>query len=117
MSTSSPRTPNCSACGATLKPVFAEVDPAGYQYDNAMWIGLFGGYGMFIDSVESGPSIIPGPPDITLVICHECAHSLCETHPWLANAISPLASHAHSHDADWSGHEGWDLPHKTIPAS
>jgi hypothetical protein len=103
----------CSACGQELQPVFEGVSPRDYQYDNAMWIGLFGGYGMFVDNLDAQPGVVPGPPDIALVVCHDCAHALCDANPWLAKAIQPANSHAHSYDRDWTGHTGWDLPRKS----
>lgn len=100
----------CIACHTTLEPVFH--DTTAYQFDNAMWIGIFGGYGMFTDNLlDREASPLPGPPDLTAVLCHDCAHALCDTVPWLGALVDPQSSHAHSYNHDWTGHTGWDLPH------
>src|SRR5205807_3038064 len=59
------------------------------------------------------PRVLPGRPDKECVICHECAHVLCEKVPWLGHLIMPESSHAH-HYKDHErlkaeGHLGWDL--------
>ena len=43
---------NCSRCGVNLVPdrAFPDTD---YQFNNCLWIGLFGGYGMFVDNIEA----------------------------------------------------------------
>lgn len=38
----------CYACGAVLQ---SDHD-TGYQFDNALWVGLHGGYGMFVDACD-----------------------------------------------------------------
>ncbi len=138
---------NCVACGAELLPEF-EGKPTDYQLDNALWIGFFGGYGMFVDNLDAtwpvnadesqwlrdddgvfilnegklidNPEwspiyeearVLPGQPAYEAVICHDCAHDLCEKVPWIKQLINPHDSHSHSHQLDWTGHSGWDLPH------
>ena len=42
---------NCFSCEAPLV-----MDPhcrGDYQYDNALWIGFHGGYGMFVDNLDA----------------------------------------------------------------
>ena len=101
----------CDSCGVTLTPEFRE--DTDYQFDNALWIGFHGGYGMFVDSHvgRNAPSHNIGGADEQAVICHDCAHALCEAHPWIAAILEPATSHAHDYDTDWTGHKGWDLPH------
>jgi hypothetical protein len=108
-----------------LEPVFESLPEGSEQFDNALVICLEGGYGMFVD--PAGPEH-EGRPDrehgllgmgagsMRVIICHDCAHGLCTTVPWLDALVKPLESHAHRHGRDWSGHEGWDLPHKDQPA-
>lgn len=105
----------CTACGDTLVPVFEGHDTVS-QYENALIIGFYGGYGMFTDNIEvvfgDEKRLLPGSPCEEAIICHSCAHALCKAVPWINRLIEPLNSHAHSYDKDWTGHEGWDLPHK-----
>jgi len=84
---------NCDACGIALEPEFVggeEYD----QWDNALHITFDGGYGEFVDA----PIVrmyAHDQPALTAVICHDCAHKLCETHPWIARIIEPATSHTH----------------------
>jgi hypothetical protein len=52
----------------------------------------------------------PGQPDYEAVICHECAHWLCEMMPWISKLLNPHGSHAHR--TSWKDahpeHYGWD---------
>jgi hypothetical protein len=139
----------CYACGVKLVPDNACPDTQ-YAFDNALWIGLYGGYGMFVDNLEAklpnntedrwlrdeegeyititrpDGQLIPienplwepayneprvlDQPDYEAVICHECAHHLCDTVPWLGKLINPHNSHAHR--INWKAthpeHYGWD---------
>lgn len=134
----------CYACGGAL---VSDHDTE-YQFDNALWIALHGGYGMFVDACEfptntadrwfrddageyilagdgqpiedpdwepdyPEPRTLPGRPDKEVVICHSCAHDLCEKVPWMNTLIEPLSSHAHRYQEIPSllaeGHRGWDL--------
>lgn len=98
--------PTCDACGNTLEEVFPNpqkcpIDgcdelpedhthpPKYLQYDNALHVRFDGGYGEFIDNIG------PGPDNYYSIICHECAHDLCEKVPWIAVMIDPLRSHTH----------------------
>jgi hypothetical protein len=141
----------CYVCETELVPdACAPDNPATYQFDNALWIGMFGGYAMFVDNLEAklptntedrwlrdadgeylsytdpvgrvhpveNPTwkaefresrILEGA-DYEAVICHECAHALCATVPWIEKLINPHGSHAHRtdyHDAH-PDHYGWD---------
>lgn len=102
---------NCYACDAELKPVFADLSTT-YQFDNAMWIQIHGGYAMFTDNLDE-MDILSGA-DHRVVICHDCAHAACEALPWLDRLIQPLRSHAHTLDywAEHPDHDGWD---KKVP--
>jgi len=151
----------CYACNAELEPDGPDTD---YQYDNALWITLDGGYGMFVESesfmlvgdfwrslpeprrraamldwyeslsfeydpdsidIESTP--MPLPESLQqewsewfeahrkdkVVICHDCAHEMCEKLPWMKRLINPHKSH--SHKTAWKEahpeHFGWDYDH------
>lgn len=103
----------CYACKNDLKPELDENTD--YQFDNALWIGLFGGDGMFIEDKyyagEKETDIINNASK-EAVICHECAHDLCEKVEWLNKLIEPFTSHAHRSEF-WKNnpeHEGWDKP-------
>ena len=54
--------------------------------------------------------ILPGQPDYEAVLCHDCAHGLCEREPWLNKLIDPLRSHAHktAYQNAHPDHFGWD---------
>lgn len=95
---------HCSACGKELEPEFdgSDFDPASEQWENALEVQFNGGYGMFIDPIDE---------DYRAIICHECAHELCDKTPWIKKLLHPWNSHSHRHDRDWTGHEGHDLPH------
>jgi len=77
-----------------------------YGFDNALWIKLGGGYGMFVES----DGFVGAPNTNKAVICHDCAHEACEKLPWLRRMIDPWASHSHksayveAHPDHW----GWD---------
>jgi len=144
-----------TVCVRCEKPMVAlDADrPTNYQFDNALWIGFHGGYGMFVDNLEANlptnteeqwvrnsdardeygycdyfmpegklvdnldyvptyneERILPGRPDYEAVLCHECAHTLCEWHPWLAKLLNPHGSHAHrrQYHLEHPNHRGWD---------
>ena len=102
-------THTCTVCEKPLEPLFDEN--TAYQFDNALWVGFFGGYSMFVDEIGEGDDRLPGAPYAAAVLCHECAHDLCDQHPWISALVKPQTSHAHSYRKDWTGHTGWDLPH------
>lgn len=146
-----PPTVHCLACNKVLE---SDQDTA-YQFDNALWIGFFGSYGMFTDNMSGFPTnsedqflhcadgrlildghdkpmrnpgyvpeyeekrILPGRPDHEAVICHECAHDLCDLVPWIYTLIQPVRSHAHRQPEPFNtlfrtGHHGWDLDHHRV---
>jgi hypothetical protein len=93
----------CHGCSTRLVPgLRTDTD---YQFDNALWLQFDGGYGMFIDPMTEEP--------VRAVICHACAHQLCDTVPWLAGLLNPANSHSHRvdqcEDLILEGHRGWDL--------
>jgi hypothetical protein len=140
----------------------APDDPPTYQFENALWIGFHGGYGMFVDNLEARlptntderwlrnsdrigdfgmfddytldadgrpiddpdwqpryreERVLPGQPDYETVICHDCAHELCEREPWLKELLRPYGSHAHRtayHEAH-PEHRGWDYDPDRTP--
>lgn len=106
------RQTHCYACKKELVLEFPDQDPESEQYENAVRITFSGGYGMFVESLQTtdDDDIFFGDPSV--IICHECAHELCEKVPWIECLLDPFNSHSHSYDQDWSGHKGWDLPHK-----
>ncbi len=99
----------CAGCGTEM---VGDLMPDGrgsrYQFDNALWIGFHGGYGMFIDPFGSTPVLSAGQE---AVVCHGCAHELCDAVGWIARLLDPARSHSHRAGQDWTGHVGWDLPH------
>ena len=145
----------CYACDTILTP---DGDST-YQYDNALWITLGGGYGMFVESdsfMKAGdfwhqlpkarriqahldfraqhgidadpddidPNIMVNPDslqaeweawyeenrDDQVIICHECAHKLCDAVPWFKRLINPHNSHSHktAYVEANPDHFGWD---------
>lgn len=94
---------HCANCETVLRPEFDKDTK--YQFDNALWIKFSGGYGMFIDPMTDD--------DPEAVICHECAHKLCEQNPWIMKLLDPHNSHAHRvqdiPELLMRGHTGWDL--------
>lgn len=92
---------NCYACSRELEPEFRGDVDCTYQFDNALWLKLSGGYGMFIDPfTEKDPEV---------VICHNCAHELCDAVPWIKTLIDPVHSHSHRDGTVARGHVGWDF--------
>ena len=101
----------CAACTEEISTDF-END---YQGDNNLWLGLFGGYGMFIESKDytsdNNLKVLEGTGSTYEVnLCHECAHKLCQENPWLEKIIN--THNAHSHTAEYwekhPDHYGWD---------
>ncbi len=105
---------HCTACGKELELEFPDLSPESEQYDNALEVRFDGGYGMFVDPIDE---------DYRAIICHECAHDLCDTVPWIGKLINPFSSHAHAawkrdkngqtHELDWSHHWGCDIGPRT----
>lgn len=104
---------NCYACNKALEPVMEDQGDEAHQWDSALIIDFEGGYGMFTDPMGAPPAeydkgILPAGK---VVVCHDCAHEMCDALPWVKKLIDPWASHSHSHGPDWKDHTGWDLPH------
>lgn len=107
--------PEPTLCYSCDEPLPSE-DDTDYQFDNALWIQLHGGYGMFIDDFGDrlGPYGTKGPRgEYVVVICHKCAHKLCETVPFFERLIEPMKSHSHRVSDIPAlleqGHKGYDL--------
>jgi len=94
----------CDACEHPLTLLYADVND---QYDNALIIQFIGGYGMFVDLFGDRED------DGDTVICHKCAHELCDKVPWIGKLLTPHDSHSHrTVDIPQlleEGHTGWDL--------
>lgn len=102
----------CRNCSVELKnePINPESK---YQFENALWVGFFGGYGMFVDDIDvswsGAPRTLPGAAE-EAVICHDCAHELCETIPWIKELLRPDFSHSHR-EGFWQenpDHQSWE---------
>ena len=99
-----PEPAHCYACRTELEEVF----PQGHgtsQHDNSLVVSFSGGYGMFIDPF--------GDDEPSAVICHDCAHALCEQIAWVRDLLDPENSHSHR-SADIPtlrarGHRGHDI--------
>lgn len=102
----------CTGCATLLTPVQG-LDDTLYQFDNALWVGFYGGYGMFVDDLDTEWGLtrptLPGAAS-EAVLCHSCAHQLCQAAPWLAKLLQPELSHSHSDEylAEHPEHRGWD---------
>lgn len=83
--------PTCDACGKTLAKVFEDTPPEVLQYDNALHVRFDGGYGEFVDNYGTEAE----RDRYYSIICHECAHDLCEKVPWIKKMIDPVHSHTH----------------------
>ena len=73
----------CSACKAEV----------GEDLDNAMFVKLSGGYGMFFDT-----NFRDKPDEYSLMLCHDCSHKLVGSSPFLTNLLK--GGHFH----------GWTMP-------
>jgi hypothetical protein len=90
----------CIKCDAVLEPV--GPSDTNFQFENALWLGFFGGYGMFVES----RIFVQDPNDMSemairgasyeLVICHDCAHEFMDTNPWMKKVFDPAHSHTHT---------------------
>lgn len=107
-------TMNCHNCEKLLEPVDPNHETT-YQFDNALVLGLFGGYGMFVESPEyvSTSNLLnlrETGATFEIIFCHDCAHELCEKFPAFDRVVNPLKSHSHT-TKYWNenpDHEGWD---------
>ena len=101
----------CIKCEAKLVP---EHEPTDYQFDNALWLGFFGGYGMFVDELigwgGEKPNQIIHNADYEAVLCHDCAHEFAVINPWVKKLFDPHNSHSHktSYVESHPDHYGWD---------
>ena len=102
---------HCFACHTELKPVFPDLhERGGTQYDNALIVHVDGGYGMFVDTpalqysetdedielkqMSDDEKIQKGILDpFCVLICHDCAHDLCEKVPWMDRIVESESSH------------------------
>jgi hypothetical protein len=102
----------CIKCEAELIP---DHDPtADYQFDNVLWLGFYGGYGMFVDELigfgGDKPDQIINGADYEAVLCHDCAHEFVELNSWVKKLFDPQSSHSHkeSYKESHPDHYGWD---------
>ena len=107
-----PSTTKCFKCGTLLTPEGPRNNETTYQFDNALWLGLFGGYGMFVDNMtdfEPRDSVLKGS-DYECVLCHDCAHQFMDDNPWLKKLFHPYNTHAHTKSFTEANpdHFGWD---------
>ncbi len=119
----------CDACGEfKMSSVTGDGDSTTDHLDNALVIAFDGGYGMFIDPIphdEHFEGVKPGAEggytmeqwreaavkaraDYEVIICHECAHDLCDKVPWINKLLEPKSSHAHRAGSVPDDHVGWD---------
>lgn len=112
----------CLSCEERLVPDIG-CPNTNYQFDNALWIGFHGGYSMFVDNMvgwepEAEGKVIKGS-DYEAVICHECAHQLCNAIPWINKLLDPLSSHSHttSYIESHPYHTGWDYNRRKAKSS
>lgn len=106
---------HCDNCQNELKQVFPDMTDVDYQFDNALVIGLFGGYGMFIESARYAGEPCPVVLKDTgatreIFLCHDCAHELCDKFPAFGSLVNPYDSHTHTVEY-WEthpDHEGID---------
>lgn len=106
----------CFRCEATLEGVMGSSDTQ-YHFDNALWLGFFGGYAMFTDNMDSPkPDPIFNNTDYVCVLCHECAHKFMDENPWLKNLFHPFNSHSHTtaYITAHPDHFGWDYASREI---
>lgn len=100
----------CVNCETGLEPVMEfDGETTLYQFHNALWLGFFGGYGMFTDNFDNTTEVLSGA-DYEAVLCHDCAHALCEQNPWMEKLLNPKQGHSHGKKF-WEenpDHEGWD---------
>lgn len=91
----------CARCGSGIGR-----DPLG-NLDNALGVEFLGGYGQFVD-----PPMAQDPSKYQIVVCHECAHEVCEKAPWLRKILEPAYSGSHTQEywRDHPEHYGWDHP-------
>lgn len=77
-----------------------------YWFKHALVLHREDGYGMFTDDCF-------GLTEGSVIICHDCAHQLSDTIPWMNKWIQPDGGHSHSVDEMEElieqGHVGWDL--------
>lgn len=88
----------CYSCEADLR---SDYDSPNNEPDNALWVEFSGGYGQFIDPIGD---------DYEVVICHDCAHALCDALAWVKDLLKPHNSHSHTreYEAAHPDHYGWD---------
>lgn len=77
----------CDKCGHVFTSDQFVYDDTVPQLDNALHIRFVGGYGEFIDGLDVA---VGRQQRDTFVLCHQCAHQLCE---WFN--IDPTGWHGH----------------------
>lgn len=102
------------------------------EVDNGLWVAFCGGYASFTDTtielIKHHPELpVPPKPEITddkvcltcayqerAVLCHECAHELCD---WLGIPREEVArwhSHTQVYTDAHPDHFGWDYERRAL---
>lgn len=86
----------CARCGTDkFQAVIEGEEPSKtFHLNNVLLVSFGGGYGMFTDPTSKWE--IAELKDI--VICHDCAHKLCENEPWIGKILEPEMSHTHTQE-------------------
>ena len=86
-SSASGETRRCDTCARELELVYPEGSPGArvYQYADAAWVEVHGGYEMAVDNVERQ---LAGEPDMRILLCASC----------LGSALSHLGLLEHLHE-------------------
>lgn len=94
-----------SLCKSCLNEV-STITGQETTYDNALIIEFHGGYGMFFDDIDD-----PDHIEHTVILCHDCAHDLCDKIPFIKNMLNPRTSHSHTLEFIKANpdHKGYDI--------
>lgn len=67
-------TRRCDTCTRELELVYPEGSPESrvYQYADAAWVEVHGGYGMAVDNIDRQ---LAGEPDLRILLCASCLGS------------------------------------------
>lgn len=70
----SSKTRHCDTCARELELVYPDgsLEARVYQYADAAWVEVHGGYGMAVDNIERQ---LAGEPDVRVLLCASCLGS------------------------------------------